>query len=544
MLAPAGGVAFAVKATTPSKGAPIVRVTVIGVASTTIVVWTGPARAVTVVRLLVVSVVRASPLPSVVTVRGDSWPVSAEKATVAPLSGLPDASSTVATIVARPFDTVSTLSRMFEPWPAPMITSTASAAAPPDTAPIRAVPAVPPAVNVAVARPFVVRASRGSMVPSVDVNVTTVPFWGGVPLLSWTIAVTPAVPLSGSAVVFTVSVTDEPVGAVSGIRSQERQPSASSSAVEAKRKDRDTVEADKDNRRMKLAGQGNGAPASRGERGYAMAALLVGMSVMAVLMTAALPSWTHMIQREKEEEYLFRAKQYARAIQEYNRKMGSANSPAPSVDFLVEQRFLRKKYKDPLTGEDFELVRMPTVQPGFGGGQRMNDPRSERERSMVANREAPQGKGGDGGPFVGVRSKSKEAAIKLFKGQQTTYDQWEITMMDVSLTGGPPNPANPGQTNGNPFQSGTNNPFRPGMNNGSGFRPAGPGGFPQPSSPFNPGGGNVGQPMMPSQGPFQPPQGSPVQMPGGNPQVVPKFPPLPNGPFKPMAPTPAPRPPQ
>ena len=38
-----------------------------------------------------------------------------------------------------------------------------------------------------------------------------------------------------------------------------------------------------------------------------MAALLVGMSVMAVLMGAALPVWNKQAQREREEEYLFRA---------------------------------------------------------------------------------------------------------------------------------------------------------------------------------------------------------------------------------------------
>ena len=45
---------------------------------------------------------------------------------------------------------------------------------------------------------------------------------------------------------------------------------------------------------MKFAVQSN--------RGYAMAALLVGMSVMAVLMSALLPVWSHMARREKEEE--------------------------------------------------------------------------------------------------------------------------------------------------------------------------------------------------------------------------------------------------
>ena len=43
-----------------------------------------------------------------------------------------------------------------------------------------------------------------------------------------------------------------------------------------------------------------------GERGFAMAALLVGLSVMAVLMGAALPVWSQQMKREREEELIWR----------------------------------------------------------------------------------------------------------------------------------------------------------------------------------------------------------------------------------------------
>ena len=67
---------------------------------------------------------------------------------------------------------------------------------------------------------------------------------------------------------------------------------------------------------MHLAGQG--------EKGYAMAALIVGMAVMAILMTAAMPVWKHLAQREKEEELVFRGEQYAHAIGLFQRR--TANS--------------------------------------------------------------------------------------------------------------------------------------------------------------------------------------------------------------------------
>src|SRR5215213_11551247 len=103
-----------------------------------------------------------------------------------------------------------------------------------------------------------------------------------------------------------------------------------------------------------------------GNRGYAMAALLVAMSVMAVLMSALLPVWTHMATREKEEELIFRGKQYARAVGLFQRKF--ANTPPPTIDVLVEQRFLRKKYKDPITNGDFQpIYANQGVMPPGGG---------------------------------------------------------------------------------------------------------------------------------------------------------------------------------
>ena len=61
-----------------------------------------------------------------------------------------------------------------------------------------------------------------------------------------------------------------------------------------------------------------------------------------------------MATREKEEELIFRGKQYARAIGLFQRKF--ANTAPPTIDVLVEQRFLRKKYKDPITNDDFQPI--------------------------------------------------------------------------------------------------------------------------------------------------------------------------------------------
>jgi len=92
----------------------------------------------------------------------------------------------------------------------------------------------------------------------------------------------------------------------------------------------------------------------RQERGYAMAALLVAMSVMAIVLSTAMPVYQTVARREREAELVFRGEQYARAIALFQRKY--ANQLPPDVDVLIDQRFLRKKYKDPITGGDFQYL--------------------------------------------------------------------------------------------------------------------------------------------------------------------------------------------
>ena len=116
------------------------------------------------------------------------------------------------------------------------------------------------------------------------------------------------------------------------------------------------------------AGSRSQPPGARaGEAGYAMAALLVGLSVMAVVMTMAMPVWSTAAKRAREDELVFRGEQYARAIGLYQRKY--ANALPPSIDVLLNERFLRRKYLDPITGGEFQALTGAAGQatPGVGG---------------------------------------------------------------------------------------------------------------------------------------------------------------------------------
>lgn len=202
------------------------------------------------------------------------------------------------------------------------------------------------------------------------------------------------------------------------------------------------------------------AKASRGaEAGYAMAALLVAMTVMAIILTAAMPTWSQMIRREKEEELLFRGNQYARAINQYQRKFANA-SPA-TLDVLIEQRLLRKKFRDPFATDkegEFQMLYLNTQGPasrgmgqtgargtgarGAGPGQQQTGMGGLQAGSATGTTYSTQPAGG----IVGVASKNTGVSIKVYKGKQR-YNEWQFIGMEQSLqAGGPAGAAGPGGT--------------------------------------------------------------------------------------------------
>jgi type II secretory pathway pseudopilin PulG len=96
----------------------------------------------------------------------------------------------------------------------------------------------------------------------------------------------------------------------------------------------------------------------RKDSGFSLAALIFFAAAASLVAAAAVPAYQVQAKREREKELIFRGQEYTRAIQKYQRKFGAYPS---SVDQLVQAngiRFLRKLYKDPITGKDFRLIRL------------------------------------------------------------------------------------------------------------------------------------------------------------------------------------------
>jgi type II secretory pathway pseudopilin PulG len=101
----------------------------------------------------------------------------------------------------------------------------------------------------------------------------------------------------------------------------------------------------------------------RRERGYVLLGLLLIVSVLIIAAAVAAPNLAFQIKRDREEELVHRGVQYTRAIRGYAKKTG--RYPVRAEDLLggPDQRFIRKLYKDPMTGRDFKFLHLGDVQP-------------------------------------------------------------------------------------------------------------------------------------------------------------------------------------
>ena len=218
---------------------------------------------------------------------------------------------------------------------------------------------------------------------------------------------------------------------------------------------------------------------ARGDPGYAMAALLVSIGVLGILMSAAMPVWRQAAQREKETELIFRGEQYARAIGLYQRRFAGA-FPA-SIDVLVDQKFLRRKFKDPMTEDGkFQILYQTSQLPGATGNGQEGDQPSAGARSPTlsgsGSQTRPSGASstvmGPRGGVLGVVSKSEEASIRLYN-DRNHYDEWLFVFAAATAQAGAVAPGGRGDRQRSGEQEGL-------LQGGQGPRGQGPGGFGRP----------------------------------------------------------------
>jgi type II secretory pathway pseudopilin PulG len=167
--------------------------------------------------------------------------------------------------------------------------------------------------------------------------------------------------------------------------------------------------------------------------GYTILLLMFAVFVMSIGLMIAVPVWQTQIQREKEEELIFRGKQYVEAIRLFQRK--KPGTFPKDFEELIEEKCLRKLFKDPMSPDgNWNLILMSQAPVARGTRPPRRSPQSTRQRGQQTSR----GGAGvqrvliaplavlsaiDNPQIIGVASASTQTSIKIYNGQES-YDKW------------------------------------------------------------------------------------------------------------------------
>ena len=230
---------------------------------------------------------------------------------------------------------------------------------------------------------------------------------------------------------------------------------------------------------------------------------MILIMVMSIMMAVAVRGWTTYVQREKEQEAIFRGLQYAEAIRVFQQRHGRLPNQLEEL-IKVEPRSIRQLYPNPLHEGGSWGMLMQSQAPAAGGGNQPNRRGGQRGATAPGNtrgnqRDAGQsaqdaqgaqtaagataGRGGGvvavpppkededsrfrrsgfgtprqttTGPIVGVYPGVEGQAVKTFNGSQS-YSAWrfqvELIPAPVILGGDAPAPRVTSDWIGKPFRS-------------------------------------------------------------------------------------------
>ncbi len=135
----------------------------------------------------------------------------------------------------------------------------------------------------------------------------------------------------------------------------------------------------------------------RHERGYIMLTLMLFVALLSIAALTWVEKVDFQIKRDREEELVHRGVQYSRAVKRYFKKFGRYPTRMEELENTNNLRFLRKKYKDPITRKDFKLLHMTDLQMSFNSGS----PNGLTPIAQMNGLQQPGGPGAFNGPRPG-----------------------------------------------------------------------------------------------------------------------------------------------
>jgi type II secretory pathway pseudopilin PulG len=174
----------------------------------------------------------------------------------------------------------------------------------------------------------------------------------------------------------------------------------------------------------------------KSESGFTLVALMIGIAILTILIAGVAPSVGAIMKRDREEELIFRGKQYARAIGLFQRRYGRYPNELKEL-YENRPRTIRKLWKDPMCNCAFQVFGMVDVPPGIPGAPAPSS--SQFPPGPTPHPTAAPTPGAFGptsgetktvGPIVGVRSSVHKEALREWRGQKY-YDQWKFQVGDA-----------------------------------------------------------------------------------------------------------------
>ena len=210
----------------------------------------------------------------------------------------------------------------------------------------------------------------------------------------------------------------------------------------------------------------------RRQRGYILLTLMLFVAFLGIAALAIVPTVAFQARRDREEEMIHRGVQYSRAVRRYYKKFGRYPTRIEDLENTNNQRYLRKRYKDPITGKDFKLLHVGEVQMGMSSaiagatqvsamgtlngqpGLNTKPPANDTNNASSDDTKTNDSSSGDkaqpnqptlasnstqqvfgGGAILGVASTSKEKSIREFN-KKKHYDEWQFVYDPSTDRGG------------------------------------------------------------------------------------------------------------
>jgi type II secretory pathway pseudopilin PulG len=251
----------------------------------------------------------------------------------------------------------------------------------------------------------------------------------------------------------------------------------------------------------------------RRDQGYVLLVLLLSATLLSIGLLAMIQSVDFQIKRDREQELIHRGSEYSRAVRKYVKAYGRYPTSMEQLENSNNMRFLRKRFKDPITGKDFEVLHYgdlvtfnaitsvpkpntaslkpgalakntaiappegaeanaagvtegaPTENPGTQGAANGQSDPAQPDQTAAAPGEADpaaQPPAGEteaaptedtgGVAMIGVASYSKHKSIRVFN-KKDHYNQWQFVYdpsTDSGLMTGPNQPLLKGAVNPQP----------------------------------------------------------------------------------------------